>query len=93
MRQLCTQAFACEADALAALQQFEKTLEWHQLEGIGVKQKLHDEKPGTPKQGTPPRCITYFPQASLTLNPTIVELHQQRAGRFVLATNVLEVEQ
>jgi transposase len=93
LRQLCTQEFACEADALAALKKFEYTLVWHQLEGIGVKQKLHYEKPGKPKRDTPPSRITYFPQASLTLNSIVVEPHQQRAGRFILATNVLELEQ
>lgn len=93
LRQLCSQEFACEADALAALQQFEKHLSWHQLENRSVKQTLHYDKPGKPKRGTPPSRITYHPQASLTLNPTVVAMHQQRAGRFILATNVLASEQ
>lgn len=93
LRQLCTQEFACEADALAALKKFEQNLPWHQLEGTGVKQKLHYEKPGKPKRDTLPSRITYHPQASLTLNSTVVVMHQQRAGRFILATNVLESEQ
>ena len=87
LRHLCTQAFACEADALAALQQFEQELPWHQLDGIRVKQKCHYEKSGKPKSGTPPSRITYHPQASLTLNSTKVKTQQQRAGRFILATN------
>jgi transposase len=92
LRQLCTQEFACEADALAALQQFKQTLVWHQLEDMGVKQNLHYEKPGKPKKGTLPSRITYHPQASLKLEPTRVAIYQQRAGRFILATNVLEAE-
>lgn len=92
LRQVGTQEFACEADALAALKQFEKTLVWHQLEGIGVKQKAHYGTPGKPKRGTTPSRITYFPQASLTLNASVVHLHRQRAGRFILATNVLEAK-
>jgi transposase len=93
LRQFCTQSFACEADALAALQKFEQTLVWHQLEGIAVKPKAHYDKPGKPKRGTLASRITYFPQASLTLNSSRVTLHQQRAGRFILATNVLDGEQ
>jgi transposase len=93
LRRLCTQEFACEADALAALKQFEQNLPWHQLNDRGVKQTLHYEKPGKPNLQTPPSRITYHPQASLTLNLNVVTLHQQRAGRFVLATNVLESEQ
>lgn len=93
LRQFCTQEFACEADALAALQHFEQNLAWHQLERMSVKQTLHYEKPGKPKRDTPPSRITYHPQASLKLNSTVVTLHQQRAGRFILATNVLESKQ
>jgi transposase len=93
LRQLCTQEFACEADALAALKKFEQTLTWHQLEGIRVKQKAHYEKPGKPKRDTLASRITYCPQALLTLNSSVVTIHQQRAGRFILATNVLDVEQ
>lgn len=93
LRQLCSQEFACEADALAALKKFEHNLPWHQLVDMNVKQTLHYEKPGKPKPETSPSRITYQPQASLTLNLRVVTQHQQRAGRFVLATNVLESEQ
>ena len=93
LQQLCRQEFACEADALAALKKFEHNLPWYQLVDKSVKQTLHYEKPGKPKPETPPSRITYQPQASLTLNSSIVTLHQQRAGRFVLATNVLESDQ
>ncbi len=92
LRQLCTQEFACEADAFAALKQFEKDLPWHQLDGMGVKQKLHYQKPGKPKRGTAATGVTYHPQALLKLNLTVVKTHQQRAGRFILATNELESE-
>jgi transposase len=88
MQQLCTQAFACEADAWAALKKFEQTLRWHELENVRVKQKRHYEKPGNPKQDTAPSRITDHPQASLKLNSAVVTLHQQRAGCFILATNV-----
>jgi transposase len=89
LRQLCNQEFACEADALTALKKFESDLPWHQLESMSVKQTLHYEKPGKPKQGTSPSRISYHPQASLTLNSTVVTMQQRRAGRFILATNEL----
>ena len=43
----------------------------HHLETMGVKQKLHYEKPGKPKGGTEPSRITYHPQTALTLNSTV----------------------
>jgi transposase len=58
-----------------------------------VKQAWHYAKPGKPKPDTPPSRITYRPQASLTLNSSVVTQQPQRAGRFILATNVLESEQ
>lgn len=93
LRQLCAQAFACEADAVAAIEQFKQRLSWHQLQEVSVKPQLHYERPGKPKQGTLPSRITYHPSATLQLDATVVALHQRRAGRFILATNVLEVEQ
>lgn len=92
LQQLSRQSFACETDALAALQQFEQTLVWHQLEEMTVTQQSHYEKRGKPKLDTPPSRIIYHPQASLRLNSTVINCHRQRAGRFILATNSLEVE-
>jgi hypothetical protein len=82
LQQLCTQEFACEADALAALKKFEQKLVWHELENVSIKQQRHYEKPGKPKQDTVPSRITYHPQASLKLNSEVVMLHQQRERRL-----------
>ena len=92
LKQVCGQSFACQADALAAIAQVEQRLSWHQLEGVSVKQTLHYERAGKPKQGTPPSHITYHPQATLALDPTVVAMHQRRAGRFILATNELDAD-
>jgi transposase len=93
LRQLSGQDFACEADALAALQQLAATLPWHQLSDLSLQSIPHYERPGKPKQGTAPNRMTYRPQAVLTLNITLVEMHQRRAGRFILASNDLDLEQ
>lgn len=89
---LCAQEFACAADAETALEQFQRRLKWHQLSPITVVTKRHYERPGKPKRGTPPSRLSYQGQATLKLNPTVVAQHQQRAGRFILATNVLAIE-
>jgi len=92
LRQLATQEFACEADARAALDSLAHQLSWHHLDEITVKQTPHYERRGKPKPGTAPSRISYHPQATLTLNSLVVAQHQRRAGRFILATNVLEEE-
>ena len=89
LNQLCAQEFACAADAEAALQRFQRRLEWHQLTAISVVAQPHYDRPGKPKRGTPPARMTYRGQAQLSLKPDIVAEHQRRAGRFILATNEL----
>lgn len=89
LNQLCAQEFACAADAEAALQRFQRRLVWHQLTAMRVVAQPHYDRPGKPKQGTPPVRMTYRGQAQLCLTPDIVAEHQRRAGRFILATNVL----
>lgn len=93
LKQVCGQSFACQADALGERGQVEQRLSWHQLDGVSVKQTLHYGRAGKPKQGTPPSHITYHPQATLALDLTVVSMHQRRAGRFILATNVLDADQ
>ena len=90
LRQLFAQAFACETDALKALNQLK--LPWHQLEAPTVTQTGHYDKPGKPKAGTEPDRISYHPTATLKLKSDLVERHQRRAGRFILATNDLDAE-
>lgn len=92
LAQLSAQAFACEAYAAKALQQLEQRLKWHQLEQKTVVTKRHYDAPGRPKPETTPQCITYHGQATLRLNPDVVAQQEQRAGRFILATNLLATE-
>lgn len=86
------QEFACEADALAALNQLASRLPWHHLTNRQVSSKAHYDRPGKPKPGTAPARVTYHPQATLSLNTEKQTQHQHRAGRFILATNVLDLD-
>ncbi len=92
LNHLCAQEFACAADADAALQQFQRHLKWHQLTAVKVVAHPHYDRPGKPKRDTPPARVTYQGQAQLSLNPDRVVEHQRRAGRFILATNVLAAD-
>lgn len=86
------QASACDADALTALEQLAARLPWHELTDRQVTSKAHYDRPGKPTAETPPTRITYHPQATLTLKTDKQAQHQQRAGRFILATNVLDAD-
>lgn len=92
LTRLQRQDFACEADAFAALQSFAARLPWHDLIDRQVTVKAHYDRPGKPQPGTAPERVSYHPQATLTLKGDKHRQYQQRAGRFILATNVLDAD-
>lgn len=90
LKKLAHQEFACQVDAQSAASEFERHLKWHRLESIEVVEKAHYQRPGKPKAGTLPTRISYHLEATLVLREDVVAAHRQRAGRFILATNVLD---
>jgi transposase len=86
---LSAQSFACQADAQQALVRFEQSLQSHQITQSTMVEQPHYDQPGRPAKNATPSRITYHIQASLDLLPEWVTQQQQRAGRFILATNVL----
>lgn len=88
--QLSRQLFACQADAQQVIEQFEKTLKQpHVTTQIEIVEKPHYDTAGRSAKTARPSAIYYHIQATLTLEPAAVERQQRRAGRFILATNVL----
>lgn len=83
------QPFACEMDAQQAIDNFEKTLKQHRLTQVSIVEKPQYDTPGRPAKTATPSRLHYHVQATLTLDPEVVERQQRRAGRFILATNVL----
>jgi transposase len=87
--QLSRQPFACQADAQQALEQFQQTLKLHHITQATILKQAHYDQPGRPAKQATPSSITYHIQATLSLDPESVAQQQRRAGRFILATNVL----
>ena len=81
---------AYETDALDAAKNLAKKLKYHRLTDIEVQLKPHYEKPGRPRKGESPQRYTYHIQATLVLNEAAVEAQRTQAGRFILATNLLD---
>jgi transposase len=92
LKELGAHPFACEADALDAANTFAKKLNYHTLTDIEVLKKPHYDQPGRPRKGDSPKRYTYHVQATLALNERAVERQRNQAGRFVLATNLLDDE-
>ena len=90
---LCSTPFACEADAIKAAERLSQQWPWHTLKHLVVEQRKHYDKVGKPKADTPPRQISYRLNADIVQDAEAVALRQRRAGRFILATNRLSVDQ
>jgi transposase len=91
LKKLSVQEFACEADALMAARKLSKELSWHHLCDPIAQAKYHYERRGKPASGDTPSRVSYSVCATLQTNEAKVLTHRQRAGRFILATNVLDL--
>lgn len=89
---LCEDEFTCPLAAIEVAQRFGKKLKYHRLTDIqavefpvGLSKK--ESIPGASRK------ITYRIRASLEQDKSVIEQEKRRAGRFVLATNVLDIQQ
>jgi transposase len=87
---LMNKEFACEADAISAINEFKKTLKYHSIDESQVLAKAHYAKKGRPNLGQQPTHQSFYIRASLVENPLALATLRQKAGRFVLATNSLD---
>jgi transposase len=92
LKSLESQEFACEADALSAAKDFEKTLKYHLFPELKIVTKPHYKRKGRPKPNDEVTHYTYHIQANLIENEIIIKNQRNQAGRFILATNLLDEE-
>lgn len=87
---LSQEKFACVPDAEQAAQKLEKELRYHDLEDLEFVVHPSHGRPGRPRKGVTARNYYYQVKGSLAINSELVNKEKNRAGRFILATNVLE---
>jgi transposase len=91
-KKLCAKAFACEADARQALEQFKGALTLSRAEGEAIRATSHYSGRGRPQKGQPPERVAYVIEgglaSSLAARRTLVE----QKSCFVLATNALDAQ-
>ncbi len=90
LKDLSAHSFACETDALDAAKTLAKKLKYHRLTDIEIQLKPHYDRPGRPPKGESPKRYTYHLQGTLVLNQAALEAQRTQAGRFILATNLLD---
>ena len=92
LKSLTNKSFACEADALSAVTEFEKTLKFHNLSELQIVSQPHYSRRGRPNPEQQPTHNSWHIQAGLIENPVTVAAIQKQAGRFILATNSVDSE-
>lgn len=89
LKQLSNQRFACQPDALQAATAFSEQLPYHQLDDLQFVEIVEYQKRGRPRQDEVGQKH-YQISAILIPQPKAMDVEIQRAGRFILATNVLD---
>ncbi|MEM6613496.1 MAG: IS1634 family transposase [Cyanobacteria bacterium P01_C01_bin.72] len=97
LKSLMKQDFACPkgyrsayaADAKQAAGNLSRSLKYHCLESVEIKQIPHYSKAGRPTKNQSPEHFTYRVAAQVIPVDSVIEIAQRQAGKFILATNVL----
>lgn len=92
LRQLSQQEFACAADAMKVAERFDNQLQFHQLAELEIVEHSRYTKPGRPRKDAKRASCCYQICASLVLCPEAIATEHRRAGRFILASNVLATD-
>ena len=82
--------FACEPDAISAAKDFEKNLNYHSLTELNIVAKPHYQRKGRPRPEDQVSHYTYHIQANLIEDESVIQTCRNQAGRFILATNLLD---
>jgi transposase len=73
-----------------AANRFEAQLIFHRLDCLQIFSESSYANAGRPSKSQSPTTTYYRIQADLILGQAAVDLEQSKAGRFILATNVLD---
>ncbi len=92
LRDLGRRPFNCERDAREALKKLAKGLRYHRLDDIAIESEPYHAQPGRPRKDAVPAGYRYRMAAELVRDEAEVARRKRRAGRFLLATNVVDVE-
>ena len=89
LKQLESQRFACQADALTAARAFSQQLPYHQLHDLQAHEIVEHQGRGRPRKDAVGQKY-YHISATLVAKTSVIDAERQRAGLFVLATNVFD---
>jgi transposase len=90
LRKLSRQEFACQPDAKMAIEKLSNSWKYHQIKEIEYSEKPEHKKVGRPSKLTEANQIKYQIKGQIETRPEVIESEKIKAGRFILATNILD---
>lgn len=90
LRQLSRQQFACQPDAEIAISKLSNSWKYHQIKEVEYIEKTEHKTVGRPSKATQPTQIKYQIKGQIETRAEVIEAENIKAGRFILATNVLD---
>lgn len=93
LRKLAAQKFACQPDAIAAATRFSEKLKYHKLTAINTTELCLASPEPSSVNATPSPQMSYQILASLARDQRVIATETKQAGKFVLATNILDVKE
>lgn len=89
LQKLCTQKFDEPHGAIESAEQFNQKLKYHKLTDIQAVELRPYPRQKASVKANQSENTTYRIQANLVRDQSVIETERRRAGRFVLATNVI----
>jgi transposase len=89
---ISNQEFSCKQDAHKAIKPLERSLKYHSIE-YSVEGVEKYSKAGRPKAGEEKEVIGYKLKGKVEVEQEKIEKAKQELGKFILATNELDVSQ
>ena len=90
LRKLSRQIFACVADAETAIKNLSDTWKYHQITEIECQEKSHKKPKQTTTKASNIDTVSYQISGKIETKPEIISAEKIKAGRFILATNILD---
>jgi transposase len=90
LRKLFRQEFACQADAEIAIKRLSDSWKYHQIAEIECQEKPAKKTTGKPKTLSQIKKTVYQVTGEIKPRESVIEAEKIKAGRFILATNILE---
>lgn len=92
LRKLSKQEFACIADAEIAIKMLSDSWKYHQIKEIKYQEMPSKKTTDKTEKKKETKTIVYQVTGEIETREAVIEVEKVKAGRFILATNILEKE-